>query len=69
MSSAVVTVHFPNGEREFRSTIESPKPGDLIHCRGAEWIVAHVMDAADGSAVISLMPTPNEDAVGLPVRA
>lgn len=62
MSSAVVTVHFPNGEREFRSTIESPKAGDLIHCRGAKWIVAHVMEAADGSIVISLMPTRHQDA-------
>ena len=56
MSSAVMTIHFPNGEREFRSTNEPPNPGDLMKCRGSEWIVAHVMDAADGSVVVSLMP-------------
>ena len=69
MSSAVMTIHFPNGEHEFRSTNEPPKPCDLMKCRGVDWIVAHVMDAADGSVVVSLMPTPHDDPVGRPVRA
>jgi hypothetical protein len=30
-----------------------------MKCRGVEWIVAHVMDAADGSVVVSLMPKPH----------
>jgi len=60
MSSAVMTIHFPNGEHEFRSTIEPPKPGDLMKCRGADWIVS---DAADGSGVISLMSKRHQDAV------
>jgi len=59
MPSAVMTVHFPNGEREFRSTDEPPKPGDLMKCRGVDWIVAQVMDTGKGSVVVSLTPAPS----------
>ena len=59
MSPTVMTVNFPNGEREFRSTEEPPKPGDLMNCRGDDWIVAQVMDTGKGSVVVSLMPAPS----------
>jgi hypothetical protein len=59
VSSTVMTVQFPNGEREFRSTEEPPKPGDLLKCRGVDWVVGHVMDAWKGSVVVSLMPMPH----------
>ena len=59
MSSTVVTVHFPNGEREFRSTNEPAHPGDLMTCRGSDWIVTHVLEATDGSITITLAPKPH----------
>ena len=56
VSSAVVTVRLPNGDAEFRSIEEPPKPGDHMKCRGADWTVAHVTHNADGSAIVTLMP-------------
>ena len=40
-----------------------------MKCRGVDWIVAHVMDASDGSIVVSLMPSTRADALALPLEA
>ena len=60
MPSAVVTVRLPNGETEFRATTGGPpKPGDLMQCRGASWIVARVFEERDSSSIVTLMPAPD----------
>ena len=57
MPSTVVTVRFPNGETEFRSSPKDLKAGDTLTCRGAIWLVARV-ERVTGSThmVVTLRP-------------
>ena len=59
MPSTVVTVRYPNGETEYRSTPEELKTGDTLTCRGATWLVAKVEQAAGSSTqmIVTLRPT------------
>ena len=66
MPSAVVTFRFPNGETQFRTTEEPLEPGDVLKSRGDRWIVASVVNAKDGSSVVTLKPEPPLVVPGMP---
>ena len=58
MPSAVMTVRFPNGETQFRTTSDPLKPGHVMKSRGERWIVSTVVKAKDGSSVVTTGGAP-----------
>ena len=61
MSSELVTVltlRYPSGKTEYRTSVTAPVVGDVLRRNGDTWIVAEVSTSASAGAVVRLRPGP-----------
>ena len=61
MSSAplpVLTVRYPTGETEYRTSPTPPNVGDVLSRNGDGWIVEQVTTSEAAGIVVRLGPTP-----------
>lgn len=58
MTSALHTIRYPTGATEFRMSEKAPEEGDILKRNGDNWVVEEVLEANDGSTVVTLRPQP-----------
>ena len=58
MSSALHTFRYSAGVTEFAMSEQIPQEGDILRKNGDNWVVEHVREADDGTAVVTLRPQP-----------
>lgn len=54
----VLTVRYPSGETEYRTSATTPDVGDVFNRNGDTWVVDEVTPSASAGTVVRLRPGP-----------